>query len=90
MMASADPTTYIRVKTNNSLITGKSAGNYVFAYPCLQVDDLQWIKEEAGRKCYDGIPVKYAIKGSDRVHRGFFNFHGETQQNRDPGQGWSL
>jgi hypothetical protein len=71
MLAAVDPTTYIRVKTNNSLVTGRKAGNFVFAYPCVKVNKLKWIREDAGKKCHDGMPVSFVIEGSDKVHKGF-------------------
>ena len=71
MMARVDPTTYIRLKTNNSLVTGKYAGDYILAYPCVEVENLKWVKEEVGVKCHDGLAVEFTLEGSDAQHKGF-------------------
>ena len=70
MLAKIDPTTYIRQKTGNPLLIGKSVGQYIFAYPCLQVEEYSWDVGN-GTNCYIGIPIKYKLKGSELYYTGF-------------------
>ena len=70
MTAIIDPTTYIREKTGNNLLVGRRAGDYVVAYPCVEKTKLSWIKKTGG-KCYDGLPVKFEVNGSETIHKGF-------------------
>jgi hypothetical protein len=69
MMAISDPITYVRIKTGRKLVTAMSAGNFVLAFPCVAVMNLQWIGTKD--KCYNGIPVAYEIAGLNRTHKGF-------------------
>ena len=69
MLAMIDPTSYIREKTGRRLVTAMRAGDYVLAFPCLEVEVLDWAREEG--KCYNALSVRYRIPGDVKVHKGY-------------------
>lgn len=57
------------------MLVGRRAGNYIVAYPCVEVINLSWV-DESEDKCYDGLPVEFGVNGSklngsEGIHKGF-------------------
>ena len=69
VVASADPTSYIRYKTNNQLQIARKLGNFVLAFPCLLVKSFSWSTNNS--KCYQDIAINYQLEGTNKDFKGY-------------------
>jgi hypothetical protein len=70
VLAAIDATLYIRGKLNDSALFAMHAGEFIVVYPCYEISNVTFTKEEG--KCHNGIPIKYKLPGKSE-RKGYLN-----------------